>query len=105
MEPLNVRMNLPLIRMLQEQSDALLPGHPMAWRNLPEVSQPALPELLLQARDEAIAVYDGGEWTVEDFIRYLPTVNPASLQKGIYAAVAMSLRNYFLLCCNLLFEV
>lgn len=97
MEPLEIRMNLPLIQELERRRALLMPGHPMSWQSPGELPDLSMPDYLMKIRNEVIAVYQGGEWTVEDFLRYLPTVNPASLQKGIYAAVAMSLRNSFLL--------
>ncbi len=92
----NVWMNVPLIRQLEMErrrsSQSLLP----AYSDL-EFLDRNLTNLLQKYWQETIATYDGGAWKVKDFVHYLRTLPRGTLDEGMYAAVAKSLRNYFLL--------
>jgi parvulin-like peptidyl-prolyl isomerase len=53
--------------------------------------------VLRKYKKETIASYDGGIWTVGDFIENLYTISRDYFEAGMYRAVAMTLRNHFLL--------
>lgn len=97
MQEKNVQMNVPLISVLEKQRRKLDNGGVMQFSDVSEIPNSPLQGILEPHLTSVIATYDGGKWTVADFQQYLPTVAPASIQNGIYAAVAMSLRNYFIL--------
>ncbi len=91
----NIKMNLPLIVLFEKErrnikDKKLNPDYL-------EKEKTSFQNIFDKYHNENIAVYDGGAWTVEQFFKYLYTVSPNALGKGMYSAVAMSLRNYFLL--------
>ncbi|NLP11267.1 hypothetical protein GX408_12805, partial [bacterium] len=97
MQSKNIRMNVPLIIELEKAQRRLKNNGLISFQDITQVADVPLQTLLQQRQNARLAVYDGGEWTVADFSRYLNTVSPEILQRSLYRAVAVSLRNYFLL--------
>jgi|GEM_PF-1169318 len=97
MEEKDVQMNVPLIQLLENQRRKLVNGGLAPYHNVTDVPDVPLQDLFDRYRASVIATYKGGKWTVADLLQYLPSVSPNSIASGVYATVAMSLRNYFLL--------
>jgi len=93
----NVRMNVPLIIELEKAQRRLKNNGLLSFQDITQVADLPLQTLLQERQSARLAVYDGGQWTVADFSRHLHTVSPEILQRSLYRAVAVSLRNYFLL--------
>ncbi len=97
MQAKEVRMNVPLIIELEKEQRRLPNNGLIQFSDFGLVGDSPLENLLSTRRDAVIASYTGGRWTVGDFRQHLSTVSPEALSHGLYRAVAMSLRNYFLL--------
>ncbi len=97
MEKQDVHMNIRLIEQLETQRRRLAHGGLTPFADIGEIPTHGLQELLSANAHNIIATYKGGNWTVADVLRYLPSISPVSIQQGIYATVAMSLRNHLLL--------
>lgn len=93
----DIRMNVPLILKLEKEQRRLPHKGLIQFTDVGLVGDTPLENLLIPHQDAVLAAYQGGRWTVGDFRQYLPTVSPDALSHGLYRAVAMSLRNYFLL--------
>ena len=97
MKKKNVELNVPLITALEKARRRMDRNELIQIADVVEIGDDPLENILEKYKNENIATYDGGVWTVSDFMEYLHTVAPAYIEAGIYRAVAMSLRNYFLL--------
>jgi len=97
MQEKRVRMNVPLISLLEKEQRRLKNGGMIQIADVREIPDSPLENLLDRYQNEIILSYDGGKWTVGNFRAYLYTVSPDAIGHGIYRSVAMSLRNYFLL--------
>ena len=93
----HISMNLPLIKVLQTEFNRIQNQKEFQLQPATAFAEHLSTDLSEKYWNEPIAYYDNSKWTVADFYAYLPTINPASIQKGVYAAVSMSLRNHFLL--------
>lgn len=91
-----VIMNVPLIRQLETERKQLKTAQ---WPRQSTTELPSRPftSLLEKYGRETLATYKGGVWTVDDFARHIVTLPRGTLDDGLYGAVAMTLRNYFLL--------
>ncbi len=97
MQPKNIRMNVPLILELEKTQRKLANNGLIEFSDITQVADTPLENMLRDRPQAVLAFYDGGQWTVEDFRRTLTTVSPEILQRSLYRAVAVSLRNHFLL--------
>lgn len=93
----NVQMNVPLIALFEKERRMLNATMIKNKVDSLEIFTGSLRNLFETHQTETIAAYDGGVWTVGDFKENLHTISPADFEAGIYRAVAMTLRNYFLL--------
>ncbi len=91
-----IMMNVPLIRAIEKEWRQAKAKQIRVYQN-PELLDPPLSNMLDRFRDENMATFKGGVWKVSDFERYRFTLPRGTLQDGLYGAVAMSLRNFFLL--------
>lgn len=91
-----IMMNGPLIRTLEKEWRQCRTGQTQVYQNSELIDHP-LSSLLDRHREESVARYQGGVWKVADFDRYRFTLPRGTLADGWYGAVAMTLRNYFLL--------
>ena len=97
MKSKNIKMNVPLILILEKEQQKLKDHGVIKITNSLEIPDQSFNELLESYKDEKIAFYDEGVWTVSDFMNYLRTIPTTLSDGGIYRAVARSLRNHFLL--------
>jgi parvulin-like peptidyl-prolyl isomerase len=97
MQSKQVRMNVPLIIQLEKEQRQLKNHGLIQFGDATEVTDTPFEHLLGQHGNAVIALYNGGQWTVADFRRFLSTVPAEALHHSLYRSVAMSLRNYFLL--------
>ena len=97
MESKNVNMNVPLIQLLENERRRVK----SKMNNKLVISQDEIilpmKSLLEKYKNESIATYDGGKWTVGNMLEYLPTVAGGFNTNSVYRTVAMTLRNNFLL--------
>lgn len=93
----HVRMNVPLIVQLEQAQRRLKDRGMIQFGDITEVTDTPFEHLLDRHAHEVIAAYQGGQWRVADFRRFLSTVPADALHRSLYRSVAMSLRNYFLL--------
>jgi len=91
-----IMMNVPLIRLLEKEWRRLQTNQ-IALNINPELFSRPLSNMLDQYGTQTVASYKGGVWLVNDFARYRFTLPRGTLEDGFYGAVAMALRNYFLL--------
>ncbi len=97
MQTKNIRMNVPLILELEKAQRRLANNGLIEFSDITQVADTPLENMLRDRPQAILALYDGGQWTVEDFRRTLATVSPEILQRSLFRAVAVSLRNHFLL--------
>jgi len=92
----DVRLNVPLIQQLEKErrrTDAA----PVRTSAPMEMLDAPFAQLLDKHAQEVLAEFNGGRWTVADFKRQAATLPRGALDEGMYRAVALSLRNSFLL--------
>lgn len=92
----DVRLNVPLIQRLEKErrqtgATPLRTSAPMEMLDAP------FAQWLDKHAQEVLAEFDGGRWTVADFKKQTAILPRGALAEGMYRAVALSLRNYFLL--------
>ena len=95
MQSKDVIMNVPLIRLLEKERRRLK-DNTFSQKTSIETA-PAFTSLFEKYKNENIASYNGGNWTVTDFLNSLATVPGRLTENTVYKAVAMGIRNYFLL--------
>jgi parvulin-like peptidyl-prolyl isomerase len=97
MKSKNIRMNVPLIMVLEKEQKKLKNNCIVKIANAVEIPDQSFNSLLDSYKNETIAFYDDGDWMVSNLKDYLNTIPSRVSDGGIYRAVARSLRNYFLL--------
>ncbi len=97
MKSKNVRMNVPLILVLEKEQQKLKNKGMIKIADAVEIPNQSFNGLLDRYKNETIAFYDEGVWTVSNLKDYVNTIPSRVSEGGIYRAVARSLRNYFLL--------
>jgi len=92
----DVRLNVPLIQRLEKERRQT-GATPLRTLAPMEMLDAPFAQLLDKYAQEVIVEFDGGRWTVADFIKQTAILPRGALDEGMYRAVALSLRNYFLL--------
>ncbi|NLP11713.1 hypothetical protein GX408_15045 [bacterium] len=92
----DVRLNVPLIQLL-ERERRQTGASPLRTSAPMEILDAPFAQLLDKHAQEVLAEFDGGRWTVADFKKHVSLLPRGTLDEGMYRAVALSLRNYFLL--------
>ncbi len=92
----NVRLNVPLIRTLETERRRT-GAAPLRTLAPMEMIDAPFAQLLDKHAQEVLAEFDGGHWTVADFKRQAAVLPRGMFDEGMYRAVALSLRNFFLL--------
>ncbi len=94
----DVTMNVPLIIEIEKMWRQRNDNNPLQINQNEEIPRANFyANVLEKFQNETIATFEEGHWSVKDFFDNLYTIRSDYFEAGIYRAVAMALRNHFLL--------